>query len=240
MRKFLPTFKALTLAVIFLSHSIYASEETRITPNSRPLSEIEKVAIQKERALEEEKSGKELNQNLSAFDDLPAANIHKGIYFTSHPGAFHNPLLISALGDSVEIEDGSIWSISPSDTYKTLNWITSDLVVITPNHDWFSSHMFRMTNQNTGVSVKCNLVLGPIYNGLYTHWIVAINYYTQQICLEDGSIWTVTGFDSSVFSKWLINDTVIIGINDGFLSSSKPNILINVNTLTYARCNCSY
>lgn len=241
-------------AVCLLSVNAFASEtveKTRIEIGTRQMGHTEWLKIQQERSEQDEKSLEDLvdldvpvtsQENTSSVADAlqtkASFTTAAGTFYTSHNGAFHNPYFVSMFGDQVELEDGSIWTVSSGDSYKTLNWYTNDLIVITPNHEWFSSYMFRMHNQNTNVSVKCNLLFGPIYNGLFTHWIIAINYYTQEIWLEDGSIWTVTGYDSSTFSKWLANDTVVIGVNDGFLSSSKPNILINVNTLTYVRANC--
>lgn len=249
-----------TLAAVMLCGSLVASEDgpkdgDHIKPGTRPLAHTEWLKVQTERE-EQEKLAQE-RQSSEEPEDVTVNVLQEklsegiqgglkfegpkaGVHYTSHPGAFHNPVAVSALGDTVEFRDGSIWTIASGDTYKTLNWLTSDRLVVTPNHSWFSSFMFCITNQDTGVSVKANLFLGPIYNGLYTHWIVAINYYTQEICLEDGSIWKLSGFDSSIYNKWLLNDTIIIGVNDGFLSSSKPNILINVNTLTYSRAKCTF
>lgn len=232
-------------------------ELTHIEPGTRPLAHTEWLQIQEERAEQDQTyqndptapiPGEEAEEEMLVSDQLNSAfkvttsfsTPQASTHYTTHQGAFHSPMSISPLGDIIELEDGSYWAVASSDTFKTFNWLTSDLLVITPNHSWFSNYMFCITNQNTGVSVKANLSLGPIYNGLFTHWIVAINYYTQEICLEDGSVWHLSGFDSSIFNKWLLNDTVIIGVNDGFLSSSKPNILINVNTLTYTRAKCIY
>lgn len=256
------TRRSITLfccSLALFNASIFADEgedKTRIKPGTRPLAHTEWLKIQTERE-EQEKQYAE-NPDTAAEDEeneivtsdcklqspfqvstnfkTPTASVR----YTSHSGAFHSPLSVSLLGDTVELEDGSIWAVAAGDTYKTLNWLTSDLLVITPNHTWFSNYLYCMTNQNTGVSVKVNLFLGPIYNGIFTHWIAAINYFTQEICLEDGSIWHLSGFDSAIFNKWLLNDTIIIGVNDGFLSSSKPNILINVNTLTHSRAKCIY
>lgn len=245
------TFMTLKLAAACLiTMNAFANEDAdRVEIGTRPMAHTEWLQIQQDRSEEDEKTLEDLvdlelpttaQESTDVADSInaKAAFTDAGTYYTSHNGAFHNPYFVSIFGDQVELEDGSIWTVAGGDTYKTLNWYTSDLIVITPNHEWFSSYMFRMHNQNTNISVKCNLLLGPIYNGLFTHWIIAINYYTQEIWLEDGSIWQVTGLDSSTFSKWLANDTMIIGVNDGFLSSSKPNILINVNTLTYVRANC--
>ncbi len=238
------------LAATFMMGAFAGAEEApeNVKPGIRAMSHAEWIAIQQDREEKEEAAktvstaesidGEEAVDNLISAPE--GAAFSASTYYTTHSGAFHNPISVGLFGEYIMLEDGSTWTTSKSDAHKTLNWLTSDLVVITANKDWFSSYMFRITNQNTGVSVKCNLSLGPIYNGIYTHWIVGINYFTQEICLEDGSIWKISGFDSSISDKWLVNDTIIIGVNDGFLSSSRPNILINVNTLTFARANCTY
>lgn len=241
-------------AACLISMSAFAEEtdgKERIEVGSRPMAHTEWLKIQQERSEESEKTLEDLvdmelpstetqSSDIAESLQTKAAFTDAGTYYTSHNGAFHNPYFVSSCCTKVELGNGSIWHIAPSDAYKISNnfWYTDDLIVITPNHEWFSSYMFRMHNQNTGVNVKCNLHLGPFYNGLLTHWIIAINYYTQEIWLQDGSIWQVTGLDSSTFSNFCLNDTVIIGINDGFLSSTRPNILINVNTLTHVRANC--
>lgn len=164
----------------------------------------------------------------------------KSTYFTSHNGAFQNPVLVSIMGDQVTLTDGSIWAVAPGDTYKTFNWLTSDLLIITPNQKVFSNYSFTITNQNTKVSIDVNMLLGPLYYGAYTYWIKAIDYINEKIYLNDGSIWSMSWFDTPIYNKWLPNDTVIIGVNDGSLSTFNPNILINVSTLTYARGKCIY
>lgn len=243
-------FRYAFVAALIFSSSVRAEEaqEEHIKPGVRAATHTEWLSMQKEREDKEDEARKESKEEESskASEGETAALLQKmGVnasaasnYYATYPGVYHSPYSISYLGDYVVLEDGSGWTISTGDSYKTMNWLSSDLVVITPNQSWFSSYMFRMTNQNTGVSVKCNLTLGPIYNGIYTHWIVGINYFTQDVYLENGSIWNVSGFDSSIFSKWLLNDTIILGVNDGFFSSSRPYVLINVNTLTHVRANC--
>lgn len=155
------------------------------------------------------------------------------IHHTSHPGAYHNAVGINAYGH-IEMEDGSIWTVHPGDAYITLSWLPTDLIVVTPNHSWFSPYQFKITNQNTAQAVLTNMQLGPIYNGLYTKWIVGIDYYYNVVYLNDGSAWNMSSLDSGTIGKWLVNDTVVIGVNDGFLASMNPNILINVNMLNFA------
>jgi len=249
--------------ILILAGPLFASESStsHLPVGTRMMSRAEHVAIQEMRAAQAEQKTDEEGQPIKEFqtseiaqedgeevaENNQAALISKGIdsekvaravYTTSHIGAFHRPTAVTALGDTVEIEDGSIWSVSSSDRYKTLDWLAGDTIIITPNHSWFSSYDFRLINQNTGASVPVVLSLGPVYNGIYTHWITAIDYNANQLCLEDGSVWSISGLDDSVSNKWVINDTVIIGINDGWWSGSRPNILINVNMVNYVRCKC--
>ena len=130
--------------------------------------------------------------------------------------------------------------VHPDDRYKTLNWYTSDIILLVPNFEWFSSYKFCLKNLNTDVTVKVNMHpdFGPLYYGLYTHWILSINYAYREICLEDGSLWKVSGLDDAIFFKWLPQDTLIIGTNTGFFSGTNPNILINVPMYNYVEGRC--
>ncbi len=172
---------------------------------------------------------------------LPIDPPHMGVYYTTHRGAYHQPIAITPYGEIVELEDNSRWAISPADSYKVLNWLVTDLLVITINHDWFSDCFFRITNQMTGVSVRANLnlFLNPVYHSAYNHRIVAIDDLLQQIWLEDGSMWSIESSDYSI--KWQLNDTIIIGINDGWRSTTRPNVLINCNDIFHpSRASCIY
>lgn len=255
------------VGVMFLSGPVFSTEageqkdEKHIPVGNREMSHIEKVKIQERRAclfqkLEQGQDiSKEENLQLSPSEQQEVAGedaqnledsklttkaFNATTYYTTHEGAFHRPIGVSLLGDAVELEDGSIWGVCSSDRYQTLDWLTGDTLIILPNHDWFSVYNFRLINCNTGANVRVNLSLGPIYNGIFTHWILAIDYVHGEICLEDGSVWKMSSFDSAVVNKWLPNDTLIIGINDGWFSGSNPNILINVNMNNYAMGACVY
>jgi hypothetical protein len=162
------------------------------------------------------------------------------ILYTTHPGAIYKPYAVSPFGDTVELHDGSMWSICSEDRPYTFNWLTSDDLVIIPNSDWFSLYTYRIVNQQTGASVRANLALGPIYRGIFTYWIVAIDYINGQVCLQDGSIWTMSPIDFNIIKKWMINDTVIIGVNNGAFAAIRPNILINVNMNNYGMGSCLF
>ena len=233
-------------------------DDKYVTAGERPLSdeELEEAFT----IAEEEPSKEEIKEDTAAVkralaaistdtgDHLrTAAGVCSGMqtlkraatfFVTTHPGAFHWPLAISPYGDRVELGDGSVWAIRSTDAYAVLNWYSTDIIVITPNHEWFSIYSYRLNNQNTGVSVAANLslFLSPVFHTIYNHRIVSFDDYARALWLEDGSVWSVYPDDYSM--KWAIGDTIIIGINDGWFSSTRPNILINANVLGRARATC--
>lgn len=238
--------RSFMLIGIFAVTSLVAEETTEnrhtaIGTRAEPVDD-QMLRLQKrdEMGVEHEEKSKKIE--LKGDDAAYYASAPK-TYFTTHPGAYQHPVSISFFGDSVELMDGSIWTIASSDAHKTINWFPTDLVVVTPNHSWFSSYGFRLTNQNTGESAAASMFLGPIapmYHSIYTHWIAGIDYYYNLIYLEDGTVWNMSSFDRNVMDQWMVNDVIIIGVNDGWFSSSNPNILINVNMLNFAAGAVSY
>lgn len=208
---------------------------------TREMSPIERHAILEKRIKRDE-------DPTSVLEEGEVLEAKKGygttIDYTSHMGAYHHPIMIHPLGDVVELEDGSKWGVYYGDRNKSYNWLTTDALKITPNKAWFSSYAYRLTNLNTGDSLEVNLIGRPLtvidpYTFVYQNRvIVAIDYYQKEICLNDGSIWSISGFDGAVLDKWLILDAMIIGHNDGFFSSSRPNILINCETNNYVEARC--
>lgn len=231
-------------------------EDQHIEVGTRTLPQSERVEEQEERAriaalrsaladeeeaegvVQEEKLETEERSIAIASEDTEEALeevtseeiIAKATYYTWHQGAHHKPTAVSVLGDFVTLHDGTEYHVKYSDRHKTLDWLATDTIIILPNHAWFSSHYFRLVNQMTGADVQVNLHKGPFYNGVHTHWVIAIDYHNCEVCLEDGTIWHIGEW--TTLKKWLVNDTVIIGINDSWFSS-KPNILINVNMNNY-------
>lgn len=207
------------------------ADKQHIPVGDRAEAKVEKQAHAKAR---EEMVAKGAKEALPKGYKSTMKSLFASPVYLTHPGALHFPYSISLYGESVELEDGSIWTVCPEHAYVTLGWLPSDILSITPNHTWFSPYDYVITNENTGDWVHVNLYLGPLYSGPHTHWIIAIDTYNNIVYLEDGSAWHISSFDSRVIYSWAVNDTVIIGTNDGLFSSSRPNILINVNTLNYA------
>lgn len=147
------------------------------------------------------------------------------VYYSA---GIHNLASISVFGDQVELEDGSVWKVSSYDAPKVATWAAQDPILITQNHRWFSRYNYRIINQFTGSSLEANLFLGPIKDGPYTRYVMAIDPVRGEIYLNDQTRWLVSQFDADTFSDWMLHDAVIIGYNSGWDSSSQ-GLLINVN-----------
>lgn len=235
-------------AIERLEKRAQTDDEERETVGTDTMSYEEEVAAEEERHRldNEEKSTEEqiaATQRhlmkkcaaLSVKEDHPSTA--RDFFVTSHPGVFYHPVGMSALCDQVTLNDGSVWDVHYADRYKIMGWMPTDCVVISANDAWFSTYKFLMTNQVTGDAIEVNMVQGPFYNGLSTHWVVAIDYYNQQMILEDGTLWKISSSDYMIMKHWIVNDTVMIGVNTSWFSSY-PNILINVKRLNYVRSNC--
>lgn len=200
------------------------SEEI-LSARKKCLQEIENTVL--------DQSGDEINEQVKA----------KATYLTTHPGALHYVTAVTyPYGDPVQLEDGSIWSISTSDSYKTLNWLTTDNILIVPNRNpvWYTIYPYCLLNQQTGVSVQATPTSSPWFNGYYSRWIYSIDYYNCQVLLNDGSVWNVPFCDSWILSGYLPGDYVTMGFNDSPGNGLGANILINFNTLQYVYSNCIY
>lgn len=163
----------------------------------------------------------------------------KAVYYTTHSGVYRNPNFVWSDGSRVELDDGSVWYVSVFDRALTLNWWTNDTILIMPTK-YDSLYQYKLVNQQTGAYVRVNLEKAPYYNGAYTYFITAIDYFAGKVWLNDGTVWSTAFSDSSYTDLWLPNDTVIMGINDGSLWDLYPNILINISTLEYSRAKCLY
>jgi len=180
--------------------------------------------------------------NSERGQDKSAAQKKLTSYFFAdpYPNSTHHPVLYSPAGDIIQLEDGSIWRVADDDAPCVCSWLATDAVQISPNYSWWSSFPFRMQNVDTGCCVQVGLKMGPFYDSIFTRWIVSINHTTQELWLNDGSHWQITGLDKSIFQKWLPDDPIIVGNNDDWLSYKMPNILINVNLYHPEKADLSF
>ena len=187
---------------------------------------------------------KEVNQDSLFNSEENATQLHsKATYLTTHPNALHFVTAVTLpYGDPIQLEDGSIWSLYTGDSYKTLNWLTTDNILIMPNRNpvWNSIYPYSLLNQQTGVAVQATYSAAPWMNSGYSRWIYSIDYYNCQMVLNDGSIWNVPFCDSWILNTYLPGDYVIMGFNDAPGNGLGYNILINFNTLQYVYSTCIY
>lgn len=228
------------------------NDEQHVQVGVIPMPKAERYAIKEFRAQKnkEEKSGvKLLEKSKEGKDIVPKTQVGISFdkneksaqaswnYTTTHIGALHSVNYFTLSHDTITLEDYSNWVIYSGDRWKTWTWFASDAIVILPNDALFPLYDYKMVNQNTGDSIEVDLVVGPLV-GL-DYYIVAIDTFGY-LYLNDGSYWRISAFDSAIMSNWKVGESVIIGVNNGFLNLANPNILINVNRDVYVTCECLY
>lgn len=168
--------------------------------------------------------------------------VPQGMGYNLGPGSYHQIIFVPTGVEHVELEDGSIWYLDAHDRKKVLDWFPSDPVYISFNRGWFSNYPFQIVNTETGQRVAAHMQWGPFVTGdvRYTRWIVDIDYGKKIVRLNDATEWTVSSLDGQRLGKWLVDDTVIVGVNEDWTSGWNPNILINVNILTPKKAHKSY
>jgi hypothetical protein len=198
--------------------------------NSRPISPDLTARMQSERESEQAQ-----NANSATDHNEEIA----GYYLADYPPVYFPPSChwlgaISALSDSLQIEDGSMWQIDPYDAYKIRNWFANDPLIVTQNRSWFSTYQYRIINQNTGYSIDVNLIEGPVLNGEYSRQIAALDTFRGEIVLTDNTRWTISRRDAYLLPTWERGDYIITGINSGW-DSDYNCILIDVATNNFVR-----
>ncbi|MDF2550045.1 MAG: hypothetical protein K0S07_1112 [Chlamydiales bacterium] len=212
-----------------LAFSLSASEQEEERAPSRPITAEEKVTLKEKMAQSEQEKAEETTDIQS-----------KGILFhpMQHLGEYHFLRSVAYNGETVELEDGSLWKVRWSDQYSPLTWFSTDRLTV-HKAAWHSSYDYEIYNQTNGSKIEVNLKASPILYGAKSYWVTSIDIYTHQVILNDGSIWYIYPDDFSTLLSWRNADHVIIGINDGVYSGgSYPNLLINGCDTTSIRAAC--
>lgn len=238
------SFSKVLCSFLMISGSLFASSERVVT------SEEEFLQLRAKRVEEESSEYSESSESSESSDSYESSSYDRSygvqakkaaVYISSHSGAYHHPVDVSFLGDTVDFEDGSRWIVNPDDRFLTFKWFTGDTLIVVPNHALFSSYNFKIVNLNTNDVIRVNLVFKPIKNSIYTYWIAAIDRVNDVVLLNDGTLWTIWWNDAYWLSRnWLDYDTVIIGINDDLISGSYGNFLFNVDANNTVRAQCQF
>lgn len=154
--------------------------------------------------------------------DIPLTN---GTVYILPPGLY------------VRLEDTSIWRVLDVDHWATQDWLSTDALHLTMNKTWFyTDYRFCLCNLNTRVKVRVKPEVGPKRSWALRRFIYDRNLQTREVILNDGSFFKVSSYDDAQFANWLPDDSVVIGVNDGWLSYKRPNLLINLSTNDFVRC----
>ena len=149
------------------------------------------------------------------------------------PKHVHNVKALSSDGDSLVLEDDSVWKVYPSDYKKILKWDQTDALIISQNtawHNYYSGYQYKIINTTTNSYVRVQLHLGPKVSNPQARKIKKIT--GRDITLDNNLRFKVDLLDSMYVYKWIEGDGIVIGVNQGSFSL-KPYILINVNLDTY-------
>ncbi len=217
------------------------NEGDRVEARARAMTKTERIEwreavakqIQEEKEISEEETTTEVDSEKEENFELKSIvqPEEKSSYLRGYDNAMHWATACSFDGSIVEIEDGSQFSVSYFDSWKTIGWLSSDVLVITPNSSLFSLYDYEIHNLTTWEVVECDLFAGPYLYSPYRLWIAGIDYLMDEVLLCDGTLWDISILDWNVLSSWYVGDSIIIGVNDSFIN---PYILINVETDNYA------
>lgn len=131
----------------------------------------------------------------------------------------------------MRLGDGSIWRINEEDVWLTQDWLSSDPLHLMENKSWFAGkYHYYLYNTNTCTKVRICPEMGPKHSWALRRYIHDRNLYTNEVVLNDGSFWKISSMDSNKFANWLPDDSILVGVNDDWLSYKRPNLLINLTT----------
>jgi hypothetical protein len=166
-----------------------------------------------------------------------------GAYYSDYPrifeGSHHWPAGRSTNGDTIKLEDGTMWSIRKADAKLASDWRTDDRVIVRPNSSRLSIYAYELVNLDTGDILEASLAVGPLVDGAYSLRIADIDLYRNRILIRDGAGRTTTlstsSFDREVIEGWQRGDYVVFGVNNDWSALWNHYAVINVSTLDYAR-----
>ncbi len=220
-------------------------------PEGMSSEEFEQKAAQKyardeaeQEAIENAVDDEEVLGELKSFENsslLSSMSVQDDIakYPTTHNGAWHMAIAVSASGNHVVLEDGSGWLVHPSDYRKTLDWYGDDVILVTmaPWSLWYSYYEYVLINTRTHARVYVGLEENPDYFNEYTIWIKKIDREKNHVTLSDSTVWA---FTHNKLEKWVENQKVLIGVRQPSFFYSHHNFLLNEDLKDYVIAECLY
>lgn len=231
--------------VAMLCAGICVADEPQVPENykvgERAQSAEEQLAIDEQRIIDEPvrcyDTGATKKSAAFYYQDPDAAALYR-----LHPYAFYYPVVYQSWRDGLQLNDGSVWYVSPYDRYKVLSWSPNDPIFIKPDVYCCSPFYYVLQNRVTGEVAEVNLIEPPQYIGPATYWVIDIDYLNGALILEDlggnHTIWYVS--IPAILHNWTYGDRLIVGVNNNWRYTFYPHILINVHTLGYCEATFDY
>lgn len=221
-------FSVKSFATLFLMAfvTLYANEtqNEKIPFQERYVSEIEIARMEDER--------QQIEENLrSQFDETTAAALEETLYGSNasyiDERALYRITSIGSNGSNIELPNGSSWEVRWSDRRTVKSWKRYQEIYFSPGSS-LSSYRYTVVNLSTQEQAQVLLASYPWYDSS-TQYITDIDTTTGHIQLSNKSYWDVSRFHYKYIAQWKVGDAVMIGVNNGFLSFSNPNIIINIS-----------
>lgn len=207
--------------------NFYQKQPLHFPLNSRPLNLEEKASLKDLRVEQSDEKTLPSDQKLSDPQDYPLP------YAPSQ----HSLAGLSPSGDVLELEDGSTWGLYFVQASQVLDWSPQDALVISINSDSDSNayYPYILFNLTQGSQILSKLLLAPYYESPHSRWISEIDLSLERIILNDGTSVFLSIYDLHVLKYWEEGDSLIIALNQDWLSWANPYTLINTATETYVR-----
>ncbi len=204
---------------------------------ARDLAEQEAI----ENATDDEEELGQLKVTESSLLSLstPGEQDDNAMFPTSHTGAWHKAIGVSATGNHVFLEDGSGWDVYIKDRHKTMDWYGDDRILLT-KATWsvfYSCYEYVLINTRTHVRVYVGLQEKPDFFNESTLWVKKIDRLKSRITLSDDTVWT---YSPNVLDKWMEGQKVLIGVREPSFFHYHHNFLLNEDAGDFVNAECLY
>ena len=143
-------------------------------------------------------------------------------YYSNYtlPIEWHWINYIGPLEETIQLEDGSYWTVSEDYASVMKLWQINEPIELTPNFFPFSSYPYYLTNKGRGESVRVKLKTGPYVGGYHTYTVYGLDFLTGHLILqrvdEYGELYLTTWCISSdnfysFQNYWQLGDAIILG-----------------------------
>jgi hypothetical protein len=129
----------------------------------------------------------------------------------------------------IQIEDGSIWEVVQYDREKTEKFLDVPLS-FRADESWLSAEaQCCFINKISNEKIVVALVSPPDSYIQFSHWVAYLEPKKSILFLDNGSIFSLYDNDREYFKNWLVDDFVITGDYQSWMSQNK-HILFNYRT----------